>query len=169
MSATPRYSYVLHMLTEFRGYFREILSIDINWGQTHIIVLSRQHLVEKNYFTFKWTFSGKTCIVDIHVIWSLTSYWMLRNGSVIGRISELLFEGKIYSKVDNNSDAERMQQDLNELVCWSGTWLLSFNAAKCKIMHIGRNNNRVEYEMERCKVRKCPRWERLGSSHLWKS
>ena len=49
------------------------------------------------------------------------SYGILMNGPVIGRISELLFEGKIYSKVDNNSDAERIQQDLNELVCWSGT------------------------------------------------
>ena len=95
-------------------------------------------------------------------------------GSVLGPILFLLYvndlpnyikssckifadDTKIYSKVDNNSDAERIQQDLDDLVYWSGTWLLSFNAAKCKVMHIRRNNNRVEYEMERCKVRVCPR------------
>ena len=30
-----------------------------------------------------------------------------------------------------------LQKDLNSLVQWSQTWLLSFNAEKCKVMHLG--------------------------------
>ena len=39
---------------------------------------------------------------------------------------------KIYAKVGNMADVERIQKDIDELVEWSRTWLLNFNAGKCK-------------------------------------
>ena len=39
----------------------------------------------------------------------------------------------------NMADVERIQKDIDELVEWSRTWLLNFNAGKCKIMHVGAN------------------------------
>ena len=35
---------------------------------------------------------------------------------------------KIYAKVGNMADVERIQKDIDELVEWSRTWLLNFNA-----------------------------------------
>ena len=41
---------------------------------------------------------------------------------------------KIYAKVGNMADVEKIQKGIDELVEWSRTWLLNFNAGKCKVM-----------------------------------
>ena len=55
---------------------------------------------------------------------------------------------KIYAKVGNMADVEKIQKDIDELVGWSRTWLLNFNAGKCKVMHVGARNGRANYFME---------------------
>ena len=56
---------------------------------------------------------------------------------------------KIYHKIDKNSNRgeETIQQDLNHLQEWSDTWLLRFNATKCKTMHMGTTNSRRDYHL----------------------
>jgi len=50
---------------------------------------------------------------------------------------------KYGKKVTVLEDAERLQQDLEKLESWSDTWLLRFNAEKCKVMHVGHNIDKV--------------------------
>ena len=38
-----------------------------------------------------------------------------------------------------------MQNNINGLLGWSGEWLLKFNADKCKVLHLGKNNPKYEY------------------------
>ena len=49
---------------------------------------------------------------------------------------------KLYNQVtrDNSEGADQIQHDLETLEKWSDTWLLRFNASKCKCMHIGHEN-----------------------------
>ena len=44
-------------------------------------------------------------------------------------------------------DAERLQEDINNLCKWAKDWAMEFNEDKCKIMHLGRNNPRHKYLM----------------------
>jgi ribonucleases P/MRP protein subunit RPP40 len=44
---------------------------------------------------------------------------------------------KIWRVLRKNEDPEILQEDLHRLEKWSEEWLLRFNAAKCKVMHIG--------------------------------
>ena len=37
--------------------------------------------------------------------------------------------------------------NLDTLSQWTNVWLLSFNVDKCKGMHIGKNNPKLEYTM----------------------
>ena len=46
------------------------------------------------------------------------------------------------------ADVERIQKDIDELVEWSRTLLLNFNAGKCKVMHVWARNGRANYFME---------------------
>ena len=55
---------------------------------------------------------------------------------------------KVYSKVGTLVEVEELQRDIEHLVAWSRTWLLSFNAAKCKVMHMGLRNEEKDYYME---------------------
>ena len=57
------------------------------------------------------------------------------------------------------ADVEKIQKDIDELVGWSRTWLLNFNAGKCKVMHVG-----ARYFMEGTEIRRC---QRKGIWRLW--
>ena len=56
---------------------------------------------------------------------------------------------KLYSRVqkDDPEGSDTIQNDLTNLEDWSDTWLLRFNAAKCKCMHFGHDNPEITYTL----------------------
>ena len=54
---------------------------------------------------------------------------------------------KLWAHSVNAESAHGLQANINEAYSWSKKWKMSFNADKCKIMHIGRNNPKNEYYM----------------------
>ena len=56
-------------------------------------------------------------------------------------------DAKLYGAVQNEKDARGMQDDITRLVNWSEKWQLSFNCSKCKVMHLGRSNQKTKYSM----------------------
>jgi len=45
---------------------------------------------------------------------------------------------KIFNGIKDKSDCAMPQQDLNTLQNWATKWEMSFNASRCKVMHIGK-------------------------------
>lgn len=56
-------------------------------------------------------------------------------------------DAKLFTEVDEAQDASILQSDLTNLMSWSEKWLLKFNTAKCKVLHVGRKNERFTYKM----------------------
>jgi hypothetical protein len=56
---------------------------------------------------------------------------------------------KIYNTVENTSQKVQLQGDLDRLVDCADKWQMRFNADKCKIIHIGKNNEQQDYNMRR--------------------
>lgn len=54
---------------------------------------------------------------------------------------------KIYNTPDTKSEVSQLQYDINNAVTWSQVWQLPFNSDKCKIMHIGKSNPNVRYNI----------------------
>ncbi len=50
---------------------------------------------------------------------------------------------KLYRKINDISDEILSQEDLNKLHQWSVKWQLKFNAKKCKVMHLGSKNSKL--------------------------
>ena len=50
-------------------------------------------------------------------------------------------DAKLLRPVSSTTDFEHIQDDIQVLHDWSQTWLLRFNEAKCKTMHIGKNED----------------------------
>ena len=54
---------------------------------------------------------------------------------------------KLYRHIITEEDRNELQKDLNALQKWSETWLLRFNASKCKRMHMGHSNDGTNYQL----------------------
>ena len=57
---------------------------------------------------------------------------------------------KLYNQITrgNSEGGDRIQADLQTLEGWSNTWLLKFNASKCKCMHMGYDNPSRSYTLD---------------------
>ena len=44
-------------------------------------------------------------------------------------------------------ECDKIQEDLNKLIDWSEKWLMSLNAKKCKVRHIGDKNSIFKFQM----------------------
>ena len=54
---------------------------------------------------------------------------------------------KVYRHMVDEEDKHSLQEDLDALQMWSETWLLRFNASKCKRMHMGNTNKGTSYHL----------------------
>jgi hypothetical protein len=65
-----------------------------------------------------------------------------------------------------SSGHQTMQNDINKLIEWSENWKLFFNGAKCKVLHIGKNNPERDYTMrmdeQEIVIAKCEEEKDLG-------
>ena len=54
---------------------------------------------------------------------------------------------KIYRRVSIPTEAASLQADIDTLVAWSDRRQLPFNEGKCKVLHLGSDNSRLQYTM----------------------
>ena len=54
---------------------------------------------------------------------------------------------KLFRAIRITEDHDVLQQDLDNLVEWSNKWQLEFNETKCKSLHLGSSNQRLNYQM----------------------
>jgi len=88
-------------------------------------------------------------------------------GSVLGPILFLIFindldsvapmvdiirkfadDTKVGNGVKTMKDREELQEALDKLSNWADIWGMEFNVSKCKVMHVGHNNERHPYTMK---------------------
>ena len=63
-------------------------------------------------------------------------------------VSMFADDTKLYLNINSPDDHQRLQQDLHELEEWSHRWQLQFNPTKCKVSHLGSNNQAYSYTMK---------------------
>ena len=66
---------------------------------------------------------------------------------LVCKVSKFADDTKIASKVTTTQDRETLQSDLDQLTRWANKWQMKFNVDKCKVLHIGKRNDHVQYSM----------------------
>ena len=51
---------------------------------------------------------------------------------------------KLAMKIETPEDAAELQRDLDGINRWAEIWEMRFNIDKCKVMHLGSNNQQYE-------------------------
>lgn len=67
--------------------------------------------------------------------------------TVMSIITKFADDTKVGRVVENENDRAAMQRDIDNLMEWTDTWQMQFNAGKCKVLHVGRNNPGYSYTM----------------------
>ena len=70
---------------------------------------------------------------------------------IVEQISSSIYlfadDTKLFRAITSNHDNTLLQSDIDKLVEWSNTWLLSFHPDKCKTMHVGNQDNVYTYHL----------------------
>ena len=53
-----------------------------------------------------------------------------------------------YAKINSEDDKKQLQLDLNNFCKWVCKWQLYINYEKCAVLHFGRKNNNVVYNLD---------------------
>ncbi len=67
--------------------------------------------------------------------------------SVESFINMFADDAKLFAEVEDENQHAALQQDLEHLQTWAKKWQMVFNAGKCKVMHLGKNNKDFDYQM----------------------
>jgi len=71
-------------------------------------------------------------------------------------------DSKLWGRVDNIQDRNILQNDLNILGEWAQKNQMPFNVEKCKVMHIGKKNAKVDYFLGGSKISSTSEEKDLG-------
>ena len=92
---------------------------------------------------------GHFCLVprvSVHDSWVLLYINDLEEG-LTGKILKFADDTKLFRKVKEIGDKQKLQDDIDKLVKWFEKWQMLFNFGKCKCLHTGSGNTGVNYEM----------------------
>ena len=82
--------------------------------------------------------------------------------NVVNRLLKFADDSKIWGRVDTLEDRCSLQNDLNVLSDWATINQMPFNVNKCKVMHVGRKNEKVDYSLMSTKIPKTEEEKDLG-------
>ena len=63
------------------------------------------------------------------------------------KVSKFADDTKIACQATTTRESEKLQSDLDRLNDWANKWQMKFNIDKCKVLHVGSNNNLLQYSM----------------------
>ena len=56
-------------------------------------------------------------------------------------------DSKLISRIKNDTNVANLQKDIDIINNWCETWLMKLIVSKCKVMHMGKNNQKAAYSM----------------------
>ena len=71
----------------------------------------------------------------------------LTNKGIHYRLLKFDDDTKLFWPVGSVEEVHKIREDLVKLSSWSAEWLMLFNIVKCKVLHAGKDSNKINYEM----------------------
>ena len=68
--------------------------------------------------------------------------------TIKSKISKFADDTKLIGQAGSTEETDILQEDLERLNEWAKKWQMSFNADKCKVLHIGKKNMKAQYKID---------------------
>lgn len=82
--------------------------------------------------------------------------------NIVNKLLKFADDTKLLGKVSTPEEIQQMKDDLHQISVWTEKWQMSCNLDKCKVMHIGKNNQKINYEFGGQLLDKIDREKDLG-------
>ena len=82
--------------------------------------------------------------------------------NVVSKLSKFADDTKIYRAITDNNSNQSLNDDLNEVFKWSENWEMLFNTEKCSVLHLGKKNPKLKYNMGGTTLKKLEMEKDLG-------
>src|SRR6218665_985195 len=89
------------------------------------------------------------CIICTQVLGPLLFVLFINdiNDGILSKISKFADDTKLCRAVGYDQEADILREDLRRMFRWSQDWQMLFNLEKCSVMHMGKRNQELSYEM----------------------
>ena len=77
-------------------------------------------------------------------------------------ISKFADDTKVGTVVKTDQQKDSMKTALNRLETWANDWQMSYNEAKCKVVHFGKNNMEEKYTLNNVTLEKSDQEKDIG-------
>ena len=118
----------------------------VNWIEQWLKDRGQRVVVDGEVSSWKPVLSGVPQGSVLGTILFLIYINYLEEG-VTGNILKFADDTKLFRKVKEIGDKQKLQDDIDKLVKWSEKWQMLFNFGKCKCLHTGSGNTGENYEM----------------------
>ena len=118
----------------------------INWIEKWLTHRRQRVIVDGEISSSKSVFSGVPQGSILGPVLFLTHINDLEH-DISRKVLKFADDTNRFRKATNDTDKQRLQDDLDKLVKWSEKWQMLFNFGKCKCIHIGHGNMDEEYKM----------------------
>ena len=135
----------------------------INWIEQWLTDRRQSVVVDGEVSSWKSVLSGVPQGSVLGPILFLVYIDDLEKG-VTGNILKFADDTKLFRKIKDIGDKQKLQDDIDKLVRWSEKWQMLFNFGKFKCLHTGPGNTGVNYEMGGTILSKTVKEKDLGVS-----
>ena len=118
----------------------------INWIEQWLTYRRQRVVVDGEVSSWKSVLSGVPQGSVLGPILFLVYINDVEEG-VTGIILKFADDTKLFRKVKEIGEKQRLQDGIDKLVKWSDKWQMLFNFGKCKCLHTGSRNTGMNYEM----------------------
>lgn len=66
---------------------------------------------------------------------------------LLNKLIKFADDTKLWGRVDSQEEIDSLQKDINTLELWSKKNCMPFNVEKCKVLHLGKKNNKNVYSL----------------------
>ena len=80
----------------------------------------------------------------------------------ISAMNKFADDSKVANVINTPKDHEELQKSLDSLCEWADRWGMQFNEKKCKVVHFGHSNKKLNYEMNGIQLEKSSGEKDLG-------
>ena len=133
----------------------------LDWVKNWLSCRRQKVGINKEYSNWKWVTSG---VPQGSVLGPILFIIYINDldCNLVSKIKKFADDTKLCKRISCSEDVENLRKDLQRLDEWCSDWQMQFNVEKCSVIHMGKRNEKNNYNLGNQKLKKSIKERDLG-------